>query len=335
MSQIRHFPRYSQKENTVTNNVLLLMSRLYDYNRLKFSTFLVALGDEASNVAEHLQLQFGQQRGTETSVVDGFIAQESMKIVVETKLNEDDFLLYQLKGHLSAFDDERHRLLVLLSPGPTGPSGNVLENIQNDCKSKGINTLHTTFEEIIAAAKSCLSDHDETMLSVVEDFAVFCSDEDLLPRDKFRMFTPPCGQSFDDNLEYSLYYCPVSWNRRSSQYLGIYAFKSVRLIGKISKIITCDLDIERGTVELKDEINDDEKERILDAARSAYTKRGWDISRDYKFFLCDEMVDTDFQKTSPGGIQGHRYFDLGEILELKELPRIQTLAEFLKNKTWE
>ena len=77
MSQIRHFPRYSQKENIVTNNVLMLMSRLYDYNRLKFSTFLVALGDEASNVAEHLQLQFGQQRGTETSVVDGFIAQEA------------------------------------------------------------------------------------------------------------------------------------------------------------------------------------------------------------------------------------------------------------------
>ena len=335
MSQIRHFPRYSQKENIVTNNVLLLMSRLYNYNRLKFGRFLVAFGDEASNVAEHLNLQFGQQRVTEASVVDGFIAQESMKIVVETKLDETDFLLDQLEGHLSAFDDESHRLLVLLSPGPTGPSSDVLGKIKIEGESKGINTLHTTFEEIIAAAKNCLSDHDEDMLVVVEDFAVFCSDEGLLPRDKFRMFTPPCGQSFDDNRDYSLYYCPVSWNRRSSQYLGIYAYKSVRLIGKIKKTVICDIDIERRTVESENVINDDERNRIVEAARAACTKRGWDITREHKFFLCDGMVETDFQKTSPGGIQGHRYFDLGDRLGLKELPCIKKLGELMKNKTWE
>ncbi len=236
MSQIRYFSNYSQKENIVTNNVLLMMRWLYDYNRLKFGRFFAYLDEdadhddeEASNVAEHLQLQFRQQRRTKTSVVDGFIAQESIKIVVETKLNEDDFSLDQLKGHLSAFDGESHRLLVLLSPGPTGPSGDFLEKIREEGKSKGINTLHTTFEKVIAAAKCCLSDHDEDMLAVVEDFAVFCSDKGLLPRDKFRMFTPPCGQSFDDNRDYSLYYCPVSWKRRPSEYLGIYADKSVQL----------------------------------------------------------------------------------------------------------
>ena len=334
MSQVRYFPRYSQKENIVTNNVLLLMNQLYNYNRMKFGRFLAALGDEASNVAEHLQLQFNQQRRMGAGVPDGFIAQDSMKIVIETKLQDSDFSFHQLERYLSAFGEEKHRLLVLLSPGPTGPDSDVLQEIRNK-SPKGVATLQTTFDEILAAAKTCLSDHDEDMLAVLEDFAAFCNDLDLLPRDKFRMFTPPCGQSFDDNREYRLYYYPVYWNRRASQYLGIYKEKSVRLIGQIKKTVICNINIEQSKVETKDEIDDEERERILAAARSAHDKRGWDITNDHRFFLCDEVVETDFRKVSPYGIQGHRYFDLGEELKLKELPSTAELGKLLKDRTWQ
>jgi hypothetical protein len=43
MSEIHYFPRYSQRENVVTNNTLLLLLRLYQYNRFKFEKFLEAI----------------------------------------------------------------------------------------------------------------------------------------------------------------------------------------------------------------------------------------------------------------------------------------------------
>lgn len=46
MSEIHYFPRYSMQENVVTNNSLLLLLRLYQYNRYKFEKFMEALGVE-------------------------------------------------------------------------------------------------------------------------------------------------------------------------------------------------------------------------------------------------------------------------------------------------
>ena len=282
MSQVRFFPRYSQKENIVTNNVLLLMSRLYDYSRPKFGKFLAALGDEASDVAENLQLQFSQQRATGVSVVDGFIAQESLKIAVETKLSDGDYTLDQLRRHFRAFDTAKNKLLVLLSRGPTGPSDAFMSRIREEGQSEGIPILHATFEKVHSAAENCLHDHDEQMLAVVADFAAFCSEEGLLPRDEFTMLTPPCGLSFKDNRDYRLYYCPVNRNQRATRYLGIYANKSVRLIGEIGKIIACNIDICKGTVECGEEVSDEERQRMVDAARSARDDRGWvEVTREH------------------------------------------------------
>lgn len=306
------------------------MSKLYGYNRLKFGKFLTELGDETSDIAENLHLQFAQQKGTDASVVDGFIAQESVKIVVETKLEDSNFSLDQLRRHLSAFGEEKYRMLVLLSPGPTQPPRKVLEGIREK-----VPTLHTTFDRILVAAEKCLSAHDEEMLAILTDFGAFCSSENLLPRDKFMMFTPPCGWSFDDNVKYNLYYCPRSYNRRASRFLGVYAHKSVHRIGRITKIVACNIDIEQGTVVPDEgEIVEKERQRILGAAQAA-RQRGWDISNGHKFYLCDKMAETDFRKTSSGGMPGHRYFDLGEVLNREELPDIVEIGKLLKCRTWE
>lgn len=337
MAQITYFPRYSQRENIATNNTLLLMSKLYDYNRLKFGKFLAKLGDESSDIAENLHLQFSQQKGTGASVVDGFILQESMKLVVETKLKDPNFSIDQLKRHLLAFDQgeykERYRMLILLSPGRTEPSKDILE-----ATGKEVPTLYTTFEHIIATVRDCLSDHDEEMLAVLEDFEAFCSGEDLLPRDEFTMFVPPCRLSFGDNVRYRLYYSPRSRNRRKSQFLGIYADKSVRRIGRITKIVPCRIDIEQDKVvplsSYKGEISEEENDRILGATEAA-KERGWDISDSHNFYLCDEMFETDFKKISSGGIPSHRYFDLGKVLDLNELPSdVQEIGARLKCRTW-
>ena len=48
------------------------------------------------------------------------------------------------------------------------------------------------------------------------------------------------------------------------------------------------------------------------------------------------MVETDFRKTSRGGIMGHRYFDLKEILGDHNIPEnLGQLGTLLSQYQWE
>lgn len=326
MTQVTYFPRYSQKENHVTNNTLLLLRHLYEFNRLKFAKFLEELGDDAIDIAERLGLQFKQQQPTISSVADGFVTQESIKVVIESKLDGNAFNRDQLLRHLSAFDQSRGpegQLLVLLSP-----------NDPDDAPTAGfkVPVLRTTFQQILTAARNCLSEHEEEMIAIIDDFEQFCSDEKLLPRDRFTMFTPPCGRSFESNLKHRLYYCPAERHVRKATFLGIYKKKSVRAIGRIEKVVTCRrIDLDRGKVEIENDlpVTDKEKQRILCATRE------WDSELDnHKFYLCNEMVETDYKKKSGGGMLKHRYFDLGHILDVQDLPGINEISQRLRCKAW-
>ncbi len=337
MSDTHYFPRYSQKENVVTNNALLLLLRLYDYNRLKFGRFLRELFGDEMEFTGVLGLQFKQQRGSGKSVVDGYIAQESVTIVVETKRAAGAFTLKQLRRHLNAFKNESHKLLVLLSPVDDALDHEIRSRLLEFARESGVTVLSVSFERIIEAARKTLSEHDEDMLDLVEDFAVFCSEEGLLPRDRYTMLVPPCGKSFDDNIAFSLYYCPAAWNRRRSAYLGIYKEKAVQWVGRIGKVVRCDVDSDGNTVTPFDPdtvLSSNETERIVGATKAAYRNNGWRIEKGRQFFLCDRLEATAFLKTSPGGIQGHRYFDLAEVLEKGIPDDVSDLASALRDVTW-
>jgi hypothetical protein len=337
VSEIHYFPRYSQPENVVTNNTLLLLLRLREYSRYKFENFMEKLcGDQDVQLASSW-LRFQQQKGTGKSIVDGFIAQDSVKIGVETKLNAG-FDEAQLENHLAMFGGEQHKLLLLLSPSGDDISAQQLASVREQASPKNIQILHTSFEDIVKKANECLSPHDEEMLALVEDFEDFCSGSDLLPRDRCTLFVPPCGQSFEDNKAYRLYYCPAAWSRRNARYLGIYNKKSVQLIGRIAKVVTCEVDLEGRSVTVlpssKSGVTPEEEKRIVEATEKG-EERGWDVSYEHKFFLCDEMKETDFRKTSPGGIPGHRYFDLEEVLGGTLPTALDNLANKLREHTWE
>ena len=333
MSQVRHFPRYSQKENLVTNNTLLLMSRLHDHDRYKFFRFFAALGDEAASLLPGFGLQFSQQVSYGDGRPDGVIAQESVKVLIETKLGTE-FRQDQIDRHLAALSDSphTHRLLLLLSPSLGAADCAPLAGSQHE----GVEILHTSFATLIAAARASLSDHDEEMKGVVDDFEAFCSEGDLLPRDEFTMFVPPCRSSLEDNVRLKLYYCPAERSVRKAKYLGIYAQKAVRAVGQIAKVVTCDVDLQQGQASSQEEqLAEDEQRRIVDAVRSAQERNGWDISHGCRFFLCEEMIDTDFAKTSSGGIMGHRYFDLGAEFGVDSLPpTLREIAVLLRDCHW-
>ena len=50
MADVHYFPRYTQRENFVTNNTLLLFQRLYDYNLRKFGKFLMELDENLESL---------------------------------------------------------------------------------------------------------------------------------------------------------------------------------------------------------------------------------------------------------------------------------------------
>ena len=328
MSNIHYFLRYTQKENQVTNNTLLMMKKLYDFNRLKFGKFITGLADEIE-VPTNFGLQFSQQRGTGKSIVDGCIDQESIKIVIETK-QHGDFDSDQLIRHLNAFGEEKHQILVMLSP----KQREVPEQLLAEINKREIKptVLRATFSDIIEFMRQCLSEHDEEMRDILEDFVNFCSAMKLLPRDELTMFVPPCGDTFDANVRHDIYYCPADWNRRNAAYLGIYKLKSVRRVGKIAKIVTCDVD--KGGLQLNpsdQELSDGERDRIVNIVKDTHG----DSAHGLKFHLCDSMAETDFKKTSLHGIQGHRYFDLGEILGEPLSDDIEEIGKQLREKKWE
>ncbi len=325
MADVHYFPRYTQRENFVTNNTLLLFQRLYDYNLRKFGKFLMELNEDLDSFAGLLGLHINQQIRTGNSVPDGFIVQHPLKIVIETKMHEG-FSGSQLRRHLNTNQEHPDLVLMLLSPRGE-PSEKLVASLRND-KAK---IVITSFRDIIGAARRCLSEHDEDMNALVDDYEAFCSESDLLPRDDYTLFIPPCGESYEVNARLKLYWCPDHRNIRKSKYLGIYTNKAVRHIGRIREVVSCYLN-EDGTLNvIEGEPNSDEQERI----KMAMQEGG--VSQGHKFFLCSEMEETSFKKQTKGGMQRHRYFDLGaEVLEGDEnVPNnLAELAEELRKIPW-
>ena len=269
------------------------------------------------------------------AVIDGFIAQDSFKIAVETKLTPE-FDLLQLERHLQIFTREDHRLLLLLAPAQPAITAE-LKAFCDRAQTRRISVLSTTFERIIEVMRSVLSANDEEMHALLADFEDFCDDSEhrLLPNDRFMMFTPPCGPSHIENDRLRLYYCPAERPLRRAQYIGIYANKAVGAIGKIAKVLSCDIDFGSSQVTAHEgtSLTREEELRILEAAKLA-EDHGWNVTTGHRFYLCDEWHPTSYRKVSAGGIMGSRMIDLRRAFPQGVPATISQIASGLTQITW-
>ncbi len=337
MTQIHYFPRYSQRENFQTNNTLLLLNRLYNYNRFRFENFLSKLFRDAATEAGRaleLGLQIKQQVGTGTSVVDGYLYQDSLRIAIETKRSADSFTFDQLSRHLSGFTQANGGFLILLSPERPQVESADWVNFAEAADAKNVIPVRATFENVIAAARDCLNDYDEEMHALLADYEDFCSDEDLLPVDRWTLFVPPCGRSHEIVARQRLYFCPATWSRRKARYLGVYYDKAVRHVGTISKVVECEIKDENA-ISATCPLSNDERDRIVSAVREHQLSGDvGDLRSGHQFFLCNDMRETMFEKSSPGGIQGHRYFDLRQYFSKNVPVQLQEIANGLRHRQW-
>jgi hypothetical protein len=116
MSTIHYFPRYSQKENMVTNNTMLLFKRLYNNSMGKFNRLMNSILED-SGIELDASIKFGQQEKGQYSIPDAFIQQDSFKILIETKLyNQQD--INQIKNHFTVFKDEPNQIFLWINKEP-------------------------------------------------------------------------------------------------------------------------------------------------------------------------------------------------------------------------
>lgn len=340
MSGIYYFQRFSQKENVVTNNTLLLFSRFYHYNTIRFQDFL---SDLFGNVPG-LQVgpQFEQQVRNKGSIPDGMISQTSFKVVIETKLygnyNKD-----QIIQHLNKFENEDLKILLLIDPHPVGQGfiKNVKQEI-NTFKSqtgKDVLFIPSTFETIIKTMRDHLLDQDYEMQEILEEYEAFCSEENLLPDNNYLMKAVPCGFSLQHNLKYNIYYDPITRSYRNYKYLGLYNLKTIKAIGEIRDVITADYDFNTKKLEVKEHLNTnlvspDDEEAIKGIIEDTMNELNIDLSKGQKFYMVYKFYDTNYRKTSKLPLRGGKYFDLKEIIGDK-LPSAEKIAEILKEMSWE
>lgn len=336
MSSIHYFQRYSQKENVVTNNSLLLFSRLYSYNPLRLEAFLKEiLKDAPIEVGVSFQQQTRTKKG---SIPDGLMSQISFKVVIETKLNNSHDL-EQLTSHLNAFGNEDKKILLSLSPIEPDLQfqGKVKDFIRDHNKKMNSNIVFvcTTFEKIIESCDSILSDHDYEMKDLLEDYKLFCSETNLFPKTDYTMRAVTCGWTIDENFEFNLYYDPVSRSCQNHKYIGIYSDKCIRGIGEVENVIHADLIDESLQIkESSNPVTDEQRKRIISVIPHAKETCGYDITRNHNFYLVKKFYPTEFKKTSKGPLRGIQYFNLKKTLNVDELPSTEDIAQKLREHQW-
>lgn len=328
MAVVHYFQRYSQKENVVTNNTLLLLARLYEISPMKFQSFLTSILEEEIEVG----VSFLQQIKGDGSVPDGFINQKSFQIIIETKRG-GDFKLDQLTSHLNSFGKEEQKHLLAI--GAKEVNRNIIQQVEQKIRDdkKQIKVATTTFKQIIEVFDAILTDYDFELKRLIEDYRDFCFSANLIPNDEYLMRLVLANKSMDENFKFDIYYDKRGF--REHKYIGIYGEKSIRGIGEIKNIIAADLENENLIIHYSQKlVSEEQKNKIKELIAYVGATKGWDITHGLYFFCVEKFEQTDFKKVSKNAPMGNKFFDLRDVLGIENLPDTKRIAELLRTKDW-
>ena len=331
MSKIHYFQRYSSVENTVTNNTLQLLARIYSYSPLKASQFLSDLTGEAIEIG----IEINQQVRDRGAIPDGQVIQRSFKVLIESKLDappDTD----QLLRHSNTFSDENLKILLLLTKKPLEVTKD--DNIKHQISQLPSRVIFKsiTYEDICNVAKTLFKEHEYEMCALVDDYVEYCNDTDLFDQSRYLMRIVPCGESFEINKKYGIYFRPSDQGYTKHRFVGIYKDKTVKVIWEIDSIfdvIYKDGELKKTCVEGRNDHEFDRK--LIEIIGDAKDECGYDIETGHRFF-CGQPISTNYVKSSPGGIQGPRFVNLQEVIG-KDFDKLDAsdIARKLQGEKWE
>ena len=338
MGFINPFQIYSKGENTITNNILLLLSNLYRINPKIYELFINSILPE--NINYEVIPVFTQQKSQkEGGIIDGHIQTKATKIIIETKVtgldNTKKLINYCKNENLAETN-------ILIHISDSTFDENIIKFINQKIGIYNFDFVSITFSELLSSLQEITEEYpfNEELYSLSKDFYYYCSSMNLI-KNVFRIV--PCNKSFELNEKYHLYFQPESRGYSNHQFTGIYTAKEVKYIGKVNKVFLAELTKE-GTLITKKisgnvEITNEEENRIINTIRAFPKIYGYgDISKGHIFFLFDDndFCPTEFKKTSKYGLLGSRLFDLKTDLEIENVEKLSTLeiAEKLNDITW-
>ena len=334
MGFINPFQIYSKGENTITNNILLLLSNLYRINPKIYELFINSVLPE--NINYEVIPVFTQQKSQkEGGIIDGHIQTKATKIIIETKITGLD----NTKKLINYCKNE--------NPSETNILIHISHSTFDEAAIKSIIGIYNfkfvsiTFSELLSSLQEITEEYpNEELYRLSKDFYYYCISMNLI---KNILRIVPCNKSFELNEKYHLYFQPESRGYSNHQFTGIYTAKEVKYIGKVNKVFLAELTKEGKLITEKisgnGEITTEEENRIISTIKEFPEIYGYgDISKGHIFFLFDDndFCPTEFKKTSKYGLLGSRFFDLKLDLEIENVERLSTLeiAEKLNDITW-
>lgn len=329
MPKIHYFQRYSSKENTVTNNTLQLLARVYDYSTSQASKLLSDITGESIDIG----IEVNQQAQAPESVPDGAIIQRSFKVLIESKV-DSGVDVEQLVRHAKSFQNESQKILLLLTKLK-------IDKHKEEEISKLIAEHHpdaifknVTYEEICDSICDLFKEYEFEMKSIVDDYIEYCNDAELFDQSKYLMRIVPCGKSIEINLKYGIYFHPSDRGYTRHSFVGIYKNKQVQYILGIGSVF--DVKYENGKL-IKDLIQGQDTneydQNIINIIQDAKNLCGYDIEDGHRFFCGKEALSTDYRKVSFGGIQGARLINLKDKIE--DFSNAREVAYQLEGMEWE
>lgn len=204
-------------------------------------------------------------------------------------------------------------------------------------RAKSITFKWTTFFELQRAIAQHVAEYETSLIAVVRDYEDYLRSENLLQSRDDWLLVVPCGQSYEENRKFSLYYDGVDRPSRSGcRYLGIYKNRAISLLGDIVCVAVCSY--KDGQVQLEREeygkLTEERRARVKAAIEeTAY----YDLkSTTQRFFITDGLYETDIRKSTPSGIQGALYLSVDGLLRSRRDPSWDTaqLAEHLRGSSF-
>src|SRR5580765_954522 len=177
MSNISHFQIYSQRENHVTNNTLFVLRHFYQASPLKLEKILNSLLDEQLEIG----LSFQQQVRGGKGVLDAEILQPSLRIGVETKLDDGlwrDQIRRHVDGMSEAEKDEAGSILIGLTK--TLAQDADVKWMKDYAASKHVNFKTVTFSRLIESLNLQCAEYEQNLSSILQDYETFIEAEGLL-----------------------------------------------------------------------------------------------------------------------------------------------------------
>ncbi|WP_111309763.1 hypothetical protein [Confluentibacter sediminis] len=336
MAVLNQFQQYSQGENTVTNNVLLMLSNLYEINPKYYEEYIRGLTEDADRY-EVIPSFLQQVNNRGNGIIDGHIQVRASKIIIETKLHGLEWIDKLLK-YSDSFDENEFKLLFHLSSKKYSQQqiAEINDRLKENKLIGNINFHSLTYQDLVDQLKELANNYqfEHYLQRLNEHFESYCLGMALMPKSNHVLRAMACGQSFDLNVKYKFYFDLASRGYSDFNYLGIYKWKSVRYIGKVENMIVANWDETNGLeiLEQKFELTNDQRERLINAIKES-DENGWGVESEHRFFLLKDFEETDFGKTTPGGIFRVRYFNLEDYIG-KVPKKMKEIAEMLKSKSW-